>query len=1278
MFHNQYPMKTIIGMRPKRQSSPLHFYLICLFFSLFIPYKPVLHAFENYYSFKQISFEQGLPGVNVRDIYQDSKGILWISIEAMGVCRYAGNTFTLYNNDPGDPESLSSNYVNTIMEDDTGYLWIATDNGLNRYDRYNNKFRVYMHEPDDTNTIPDNLIRTVFRDKKGTIWAGTGKGLARYNPRDDTFTNFIHLGSPETEGVEITVNTIYEYNNKYLYLGTNSGLIRFDRENETCRQWKKSELITNAPVHNTIWAINEDFAGDMWIGTHQGLDKYDVSEDTFIRWNYNVEDRDELGSEGINTIYKEDNGRLWLGSYTSGIIVIDPRTENYFRIRKQQDVDGGLKSGHIRYIYKDMTGILWIGTKFEGLFKHEMNKEIFTKWPNKYKGFLPLKDKYILSFYTDREDDNIYWIGTKFEGLFRFDLTNGIITNYQYRNTNPNGIISNKIQAITNDKEGDLWIGTHAGLDHFDKKTGIFRLYESPSISCMFSDNQNILWLGTINGPFIYNRKKDIVQRYDLSGNNFFTNPNNDILHIYQDNYNVIWFSTRYNGLYGFDPASGEVVHYEKGADNENGIAGNMIRPVYSDRQGNLWIGTKANGLNKFTSSRDTFYHYTTDDGLPTNFIVSIEEDTSGNLWLGTYNGISKFDPFNETVVNYNKDYGLQGNIFEVGVSEVLEGGYMLFGGHNGFNIFHPDSVEKTHVTAPMVITSVKVFDQDILRDISEYKELELKHNENYLSIEFILADYSDPYKHKFLYMLKGLDKEWKNNENRNYVTYNSLDPGEYLFLVRGADELGNWNNEGISMKITITLPFYATWAFRISAVLIVLFAGISIYSINIKRVNRAKEILENQIRERTRKLHETNAELINRNQMIEEQKKEIEMHRSQLERKVQERTRDLEIAKEKAVESDNLKSSFLANMSHEIRTPLNAIIGFSSLLDQGDITPEEKATCFEYINNNSASLLKLIDDIIDISKIEAGQLEIRKDYFALDDIFNELYVTYTEQVKNSKHKIDIIYTAPRDSDNKFIIFSDPVRLRQVLSNLLNNAIKYTNNGVISFGYSVERSEIRFFVKDTGIGISEKDQKTIFDRFVKVEEKAKLYRGTGLGLSISKSLIELMGGKLWLDSAPGKGSVFYFSLPNTSPESITIEKSKAIAGAEINIEHLEGSNIMVVEDEPSNFHYINTALKKLKAEISWAKNGIEAINTLKSNDNIDIILMDLKMPRMNGYEAFEEIKKMQLDIPVIALTAYAQEEDRKKVLAAGFSDYLSKPVSRNELIRTISLNFKAG
>jgi len=393
----------------------------------------------------------------------------------------------------------------------------------------------------------------------------------------------------------------------------------------------------------------------------------------------------------------------------------------------------------------------------------------------------------------------------------------------------------------------------------------------------------------------------------------------------------------------------------------------------------------------------------------------------------------------------------------------------------------------------------------------------------------------------------------------------------------------------------------------------------------------------------------------------------------------------ELEKAKEKAEESDRLKSAFLANMSHEIRTPMNGILGFAELLKDRDLSVEDKEEYTKIINELGNDLLQIINDILDISNIEANQVKIEIEECSVNTLLSELYMIFdSEKSKKNKTNIKIRINKAFEDKNSYI-YADETRLRQVLSNLISNALKYTNEGQIEIGYQLINNNLRFYIKDTGIGIPKDKQKIIFERFRQADEsRTRKHKGTGLGLAISKRLVELMGGEIWVESegienlnifsadkqeTSRKGSVFYFTFPYQPVYQIAeIDDNK---NNENTIFNWKNKKILIVEDDSASFQYLEAVMEETQVHIIHTTDGEKAVEICKVNQDIDLVLMDIQLPKMDGYEATRQIKKVRKNLPVITQTAYAMKEDRKMSIEAGCNDYISKPINLKTLMTTL-------
>lgn len=430
---------------------------------------------------------------------------------------------------------------------------------------------------------------------------------------------------------------------------------------------------------------------------------------------------------------------------------------------------------------------------------------------------------------------------------------------------------------------------------------------------------------------------------------------------------------------------------------------------------------------------------------------------------------------------------------------------------------------------------------------------------------------------------------------------------------------------------------------------------------VKIKAADRQKrdeqERLSSLVAERTSKLEQSQTETL---KLLDDLLVEINIRK-----KVE---IDLIAAKEKAEESDRLKTAFLQNISHEIRTPMNAIVGFSDFLNDPDLEVEERKHLTEIIIQSSKQLLYIITDIVSIATIEAGQEKISEKEINLNSICKIVEEHYAPKALNQN--VSLSYKVMLDDEESNII-TDEIKLQQILSNLVGNALKFTMQGHVEFGYKVKDDQLEFYVEDTGIGVPPEMHTEIFKRFRQVEITAsRQFGGSGLGLSISKAYVEILGGKIWLNSEPGKGSMFLFIIPYKKVLKKEIAEKSPVDALTFGFH--KSKTILIAEDEDLNFQLLLVLLSRMGLTVIRAANGVEAVEICRSEQAIDLVLMDIKMPVMNGYEATKIIKELRPQLPVIAQTAYSTDYDRAKAFACGCSDFISKPFKRDQLITIIS------
>jgi two-component system, sensor histidine kinase ChiS len=1219
--------------------------------------------------FEHLTVADGLSQSTVLCILQDNKGFMWFCTED-GLNKYDGYKFTVYKHEPDNPNTLSANYIWSLHEDHTGILWVATGNGLNKFDPAHETFEHYRHDKNDPDSLSHNDVRAVYEDHTGTLWIGTyGGGLNQFDRKTGQFVHYQH---DENDPNSLSSNKIYWHNSLYedssgtLWICTyGGGLNQFDRQTKTFVRYQHDNNEPNSLSDNTVSTVYEDKAGILWIATNDGLDKFDSK--TFIHFHRGYT---------INTINQIDANRLWLGTEGKGLFEFNPRTNTSVHYRYEGNNPTGLNNNYINTIYPDKAGTLWIATWGGGLNKRDDAKK-FRLYQHQENNPNSLSGNTVWSIYEDSRGD--LWIGTEGAGLNKFDRETEQFVIYQSDEDNPKTLIGNDIYSIAEDRTGALWLGTWEGLEKFDPQTETFVHYQHDdnnpnslihnNINVIYYDSTGILWIGTWgHGLDKFDPQSETFVHYQHDDKNPNSLSHDQINTIYEDSKGILWFGT-VNGLDQFDRHTEKFLHYQYDKNNPDSLSGNHIYAIYEDSHGMFWIGTAGSGLNKFNPLTGHFTHYRKNSaGIPNDTVNLILEDNQGQLWLSTNKGLSRFNPLTETFRNYEMADGLQSNDFLGSSGYKTRRGELLFGGPNGFNLFRPEELKDNPYIPPIVITDFQIFNQPVSiggksplqQHISFTDKLTLSYQHSVFSYEFVALNYSSPQQNQYAYKMEGFDKDWTYvDSSRRFATYTNLDAGDYVFKVKGSNNDGLWNEQGTALKITITPPWWETSWFIASLFFVIVSLVFGGFRWRMRAIEHQKHELAVQVAQRTKELSEKTAELAKSNQQLANSNQQ------------------LEIAKEKAEVANEAKSSFLANMSHELRSPLNAILGFAQVMTRRKKLEPEDQENLGIISRSGEHLLTLINQVLDLSKIEAGRITLNETHFDLYRLLDDLEDMF--RLKAEDKKLQVIFE--RDIAVPHYLYTDEVKLRQVLINLLNNALKFTIKGGVNVRVGVRHPDptppisatqspvtIAFEVEDTGPGIAPDELEGLFEAFVQTSTGKQASEGTGLGLAISQKFAQLMGGEMTVSSEVGRGSLFTFDIHCQPAQATDMPKSTPAKQVIALAPNQPRYRILIVDDKWANRQLLIKLLNPLGFELKEAENGQQAID-FWNEWQPHLIWMDMRMPVMDGYEATQHIKahtKGQA-IAIIALTASVLEEERAVILDAGCDDFLRKPFRDSDI-----------
>jgi signal transduction histidine kinase/ligand-binding sensor domain-containing protein len=1211
-----------------------------------------LQAQVSNISFERVSSQKWLYQRNITSMAQDAEGYIWFGT-SNGLYRFDGFAVEEFRYDPRNMQSLPHNNINCIIATSDSALWVGTWGGLARLDTRTRQFTRYTNQPNQKNSLPINDIRSMVMDQGGNLWLGTfGAGLVRFNPVSGLFKQFSHNRNDAGTLSSNFVNALLLDKKGDIWVGTRRGINKLEVKYERFTQFPGTREVKNELLLTNVSSLYEDRDGDIWFGTFGGgLVQLNRSNATQRRFTDNPDAFNPLASSTINDILEDEQGKIWVAT-PEGLHFIDKFSGEINLIQYNPGNSNSLLNNDIRKLYMDRSGVIWIVTS-EGINIYSKLSGRFKKFQRSTNGSQTLLSNRVNAFSEDK--DGSIWIGTQ-GGLNRFERYNKRFTAYKLGPKTEEISISNDIKCMMIDQKDRFWIGTVGGLYLFNPENGKSTIYRynpgipnglQNEIHTLCQTRNGEIWVGLRQGvaKFIPDSGKFILYRPDPNVKD--NQIANSVYTLLEDRYGKFWVGTLGGGLFEMDRLKGSFRQYVNKPSDTLSISHNSVISLHEDRFGFFWVGTYGGGLNRMDRKAGTFTHFTAQSGLQDDMIYSILEDQRGNLWVSTNTGLVKFDTRTKTFRNYDALDGLQTNEFNIGSALMTRSMEMFFGGNAGFNMFNPEQILENNFIPPTVITRFKVFENQILLKDSV---VQLPYNKNYITLEFSSLSYALSDKNQFAYKLEGFDSDWIYSGSRRFASYSNLGPGSYIFRVKSSNSDGLWNEKGITVYINIERPFWKTWWFILLLVLLVIAILYVGYRLRVRSIQKQKILLEEMVRRRTYELEKA--------------------------------TTEAEQARETAEKANRSKSSFLANMSHEIRTPLNGILGFTDLLIRNN-KHSENNRYLELIRSSGDTLLRLLSDILDLNKIEQGKLTIENIRFNFIETIQHTLVPY--QYRANEKGLQFLMSF--DTRIPEIITGDPTRIKQLVINLISNSLKFTETGGLSISFEAETdprgTEDYFYilgkVTDTGIGVQEDKQQLIFESFTQADGSfTRKYGGSGLGLSIVKQLIILMNGEISLIS-PVKEKPFNSNEPGTSFAfrfQVKAEKEQGKSGealANINepgLKFIEPYRILLVEDNKINQLLAATVLENLGLKVITADDGMQGVEKIKQEE-FDLVLMDVQMPVMNGYESTAAMRDLGFVIPIVGLTANVYKEDIDRCFEAGMNSHLGKPFTELDLFKEL-------
>ncbi len=1213
---------------------------------------------------------------------------------AVSIVRAQVDTIALPFNALTIDNGLSQGLVSSIVQDRFGFLWFATKDGLNRYDGY--RFTTFRHDPQDSTSISGSTVKYLHLDRHKRLWVVTSEGVDLFDPATERFFHvpiqapggaWGELQHAETDGH----GDLWATSNRNFVKVTFSGPVEEGKPfPAVALKWFQGALGFTVLSDNCLWGgitghalrITPQHNGPDVVDTLPRIrvtePRYDYTitryvEDTVRKTIYGIgrgqicivdpvtghgrviytHARPYEAFENVPAVI-DPTGQIWIPT-NSGLYRFDPQQRRMTFIRPM-DTDLNKPMADLGCCFMERSGTMWLGTWGYGAVHYDPRIQRFnrvedqsiralvptnagtmlvSRWGHAFGEYDPARRRYLreaLSMYNLpgiarpalREDGSVMAIRDD-QGALWFSLNTAELLKYEGKGRGSMVLIH---PAMETDRPKEralfplmmgtghfLWCGGMQALWRCDVRTNALTPFQWP--------------VQAVDDPY------------------WFTAA----LHEGPDG--IIWAGTM-QGLLCLDPRTGTWRHFTHDPKDPRSLSSNIIFsicPDPDDPAGVLWIGTSAGGLNRFDTRTGTAQRFTTKDGLPNDVVYGVLADNSGRLWISTNKGLSRFDRHTHVFRNFTVADGLQSNEFNRYAYAKDATGQLWFGGVNGFNHFDPEQLGEDSSAAPIQITGIGLINQpvDFRAEGSPLHTpaylaagITIPMSTNMVTFEFATMEFSAPQEHRYRYMLEGFDRSWINSGTAHDAVYTNLDPGSYTFRVVGSNRDGVWDTQGTAFRLTVLPPWWRTWwAWMLY---VALFAGGIFTYIRLRTagLKRQRALLERTVAERTTELNR--------------QKDEADAQR------------------ERAEHSERVKQQFLANMSHEIRTPMNAIVGMSASLLRNEHPPAQQPY-LDAIASSSETLLGVVNEILDLSKIESGKLELEKVRMepraVLHSVVDVLH--YRAEEKGLKIGADVATDVPA------AVMGDPVRLNQVLMNLVGNAIKFTERGSVYVAVDVQEKltdavMLRFAVTDTGIGIAADRLAHVFEDFMQAEsDHTRKYGGTGLGLAISKRLVDMQGGTIQVESEPGKGSTFTFALPYPS----ALPASDLASEGPLSMHQLPHDlRILLVEDNRLNVLVAREELKYAApgCTIDVAANGQLALD-MHTADRYDLILMDVQMPVMDGYAATRAIRAMggpKAKVPIVAMTANVMHAEVQQCMDAGMDAFVPKPFKQEELVVAIA------
>ncbi|QTD49831.1 two-component regulator propeller domain-containing protein [Sulfidibacter corallicola] len=1220
--------------------------------------------------FQNLNQRQGLSQGFVNSVIQDRYGFMWMGTQD-GLNRFDGFAFQVFLSQADDPDSISDDWIWCLLEDREGAIWIGTrSGGLNRYDPIQRRFRHYLPDPAREDGIGGANVHTLLEDRDGRLWLGTRNGGLNRMNADGSFSRFVVEGPAGRTLSDNWVHDLMEDREGRIWIATNRGLDVLSADRQRIRRFHHDPGDPTSLACNRVWSLMEDSKGIIWVGTATGgLNRFDPLTETFKTFRHDPQRMDSLSIDFVLSIHEARNGDLWVGTWDGGLNRFDRREETFEVFKHDRADPESICDNVIWDICQDRTGILWFGTMGGGIGFFNPRSTQFQHYKHLPDRNDSLSGSDVRAIMEDRS--GLLWIGTENAGVTLVDRATDAVLHLRHDPDRSNTLCSEIVHDIHQTETGDIWIATYCGInrlvdrDRFRFERILPDENDPHALSghypfTMLDDAQDHLWVGHF-GHGLDRRDPDSGRfthfRHDPQVEGSISSDSVSVL--MRDDRDRLWVGTD-GGLNRYDPETERFTSYLHRADRAETLSHSYVTALHVDGRGRMWVGTLS-GLNLMNAEETGFLRFGRGDGLPNDTILGILSEEGGPLWLTTNKGVVRMNPETGAVRLFDPSDGLQGNEFNLSAYWKTPNGEMMIGGTNGLNIFHPERITKDPYPPQVVLVDFLVLNRSVAPSTPQ------RPSPLDLPIDFTTHIELDHRQSVFGFNFAALH-------------YADAVANRYRYKLEGFD--GDWAETDARRRFaTYTNLDAGRYRFRVIAA-----NKDGVW--NRDGASVTIDILPPPWKTWWAYTAYGLALLGLVGFYVRGQRRKLAYERA-----VNERLKQV----------DQLKDEFLANTSHELRTPLNGIVGLAESLGDGiaGSMPDPAKDYLGLIVSSAKRLNHLVDDILDFSRLKNRNLTLScgpVDLKALTDIVVRLSSAL-------KAKPDLVL-ANRIPGDRMMVWADENRVIQILHNLVGNALKFTHEGSVTISAEPEGDMVRVSVCDTGIGIAEEHRDRIFSSFEQADAStARQYGGTGLGLAVSRRLVELHEGRIWVESEVGVGSTFHFTLPvfrgevrdeDSAPRAEAEQVSHVVAtpGLDVlpepeldsEVVSTAGYRVLVVDDEPVNREVLRAYLAPhgfqltLVADAFAAQDEIDRAATEQGENAavgpFDLVLLDVMMPRQSGFTFCQTLRARYdaYQLPVIFLTAKNRVTDLVLGFESGANDYLAKPIQKGELLARVRMH----